>query len=161
MINSINTNNFKQSQYKTLKTKNSHINVSFGELERTFVMLKPDSFERQLAGPIKAILNKHAPDLKIVQAWNGVAPRKKLEENYAEHKGKKFFDDWIEFLQSNQVEALVIEGERAVERTTLLKQIARAVFAPGEKRFNLIHSSDTPEKAQKEIENFFCDLSFD
>lgn len=161
MINQI--NNYSKNSIGSIpqaqRSAKSNSNPSFGAVERTFMLLKPDSFERRLAEPIKKILGRHADDLKIVQVWRGVAPRTKLEQNYVEHRGKTFFDEWMEFLQSNQVEALVIEGENAVSRTNLLKQITRTVFAPGERRYNLIHSSDTPEDAEREISNFFDGLS--
>lgn len=132
---------------------NNRYTPSFQAYQKTFVMLKPDSFERHLDG---VIMNRIADShLQVLKQWEGVAPRKKLEENYAAHKNKSFFHSWIDFLQSGKIRAMLVGGEDAIDVVNALKKSVRQELAPGEKRFNLIHSSDDAESANREIKNFF------
>lgn len=132
---------------------NNRYSPSFQAYEKTFVMLKPDSFNRKL----DSIIMKRIADKKldILKQWEGIAPRKKLEENYIQHKDKPFFPAWIDFLQSGKIRALLVGGEDAIEAANALKKSVRQELAPGEKRFNLIHSSDDTTSAEREIHNFF------
>lgn len=159
MIGTLNNcySNFQKPNFNTPKVTKLRFNPSFCALERTFVMLKPDSFERNLAKPIEDVFALHG--LKIIKSWTGLAPRTKLENNYIEHKAKPFFSDWIDFLQSHQIEAMIIEGDEAVSKTRNLALKIREIFAPNEKRMNLIHSSDSLDSAKREIENFFDESS--
>lgn len=135
------------------KNFNSRYTPSFQAYEKTFVMLKPDSFNRKLDEIImKRIAEKK---LDVLKQWEGVAPRKKLEGNYIRHKDKSFFSEWIDFLQSGKIRALLIGGEDAIEAANALKKSVRQDLAPGQKRFNLIHSSDDTASAEREIHNFF------
>lgn len=135
------------------KNFNNRYTPSFQAYEKTFVMLKPDSFNRKLDEIImKRIAEKK---LDVLKQWEGVAPRKKLEGNYIRHKDKPFFSEWIDFLQSGKIRALLIGGEDAIEAANALKKSVRQDLAPGQKRFNLIHSSDDTASAEREIHNFF------
>ena len=135
------------------KNFNNRYTPSFQAYEKTFVMLKPDSFNRKLDEIImKRIAEKK---LDVLKQWEGVAPRKKLEGNYIRHKDKSFFSEWIDFLQSGKIRALLIGGEDAIEAANALKKSVRQDLAPGQKRFNLIHSSDDTASAEREIHNFF------
>ncbi len=126
---------------------------SFQAYEKTFVMLKPDSFKRRLDREImESLKSKH---LDVLKQWEGIAPREKLEGNYVQHKNKSFFKEWIDFLQSGKIRALLVGGEDAIGEINSLKKSIRSSYAPGEKRFNLIHSSDDAECAKREIKNFF------
>lgn len=140
---------------KSQRAPKANFKPSFGVKERTFVMLKPDSFERGFVELIEDALRKQ--DLTIVESWTGNASRKKLEQHYREHRHKPFFGAWIDYLQSGNVKAMVVEGDDAIYRAKTLKLKIRAFFAPNQKRENLIHSSDTPSEATREIENFFGD----
>lgn len=126
---------------------------SFQAYEKTFMMLKPDSFSRNLDQTIMKKLSDKK--LNVLQEWEGIAPREKLEANYRQHKNKSFFAEWIDFLSSGKVRALLVGGEDAVSEINSLKKAIRDEFAPGEKRFNLVHSSDDTASAKREIANFF------
>lgn len=152
MVSNLNTN-FQESNFKAQKVSKLKFNPHFGAIERTFVMLKPDSFERNLAKPIEKAFSLHG--LRIVRSWTGYAPRVKLVNNYIEFKAKPFFNEWMDFLQSRKIEAMIIEGDDAVSRTRALTLKIREIFAPNEKRKNLLHSSDCLDAAKREIENFF------
>lgn len=147
--------NFKELNFENNKATRLGFNPEFGSLERTFIMLKPDSFERNLAKPIENALNSQG--LKVVKSWIGFAPKEKLVENYIQFKSKPFFDSWMNFLQSGKVEAMVVEGDGAVNKARALALKIREIFAPNEKRKNLLHSSDSLEAAKREIKNFFGD----
>lgn len=127
--------------------------LSFKAIERTFAMLKPDAFERKLNDVITKEIENN--DFKIIKKWIGTAPREKLENNYIEHKDKSFFGEWMDFLQSGNVQAMAIEGENAVEKFRNFTFEIRNKLAPGERRKNLLHSSDSPDAAKRELENFF------
>ena len=117
------------------------------------MMLKPDAFERKLDGIIeKNILES---GLKISESFVGIAPRKKMENNYIAKKNKSFFNEWIDFLTSGKIRAIIVEGDNAIARALNLKKEIRNQYAPNEKRFNLIHCSDDLENAKREIKNFF------
>lgn len=126
---------------------------SFKALEKTFAMLKPDAFERHLDKMIIEEIEKN--NFKIVKTWRGIAPRKKLENNYIEFKNKSFFKEWMDFLQSGDVQGMVIEGDNAIEKFRKFTFQIRDKLAPGDKRKNLLHSSDCAEAAKRELENFF------
>ena len=127
--------------------------LTFKGYEKTFMMLKPDAFERKLDGIIeKNILES---GLKISESFVGIAPRKKMENNYIAKKNKSFFNEWIDFLTSGKIRAIIVEGDNAIARALNLKKEIRNQYAPNEKRFNLIHCSDDLENAKREIKNFF------
>ncbi len=138
-------------QFTPLYTKNYP--QTFTAYEKTFVMLKPDSFQRNVDGIIMDKIN--STGLKVLKQWEGIAPRQKLEENYSRHKEKPFFTTWIDFLSSGKIKAMIIGGEDAISAVSALKKSVREEFAPGQKRYNLMHSSDDTKSAQKECKNFF------
>ena len=126
---------------------------SFTAYEKTFVMLKPDSFQRNVSDTIMKRIDSKG--LKVLTQWEGIAPRAKLEGNYSQYKEKPFFKDWINFLVSGKVKAMIIGCEDAISAVSSLKKEIRQEFAPGEKRFNLLHASDDLPSAKKECKNFF------
>ncbi len=138
-------------QFTPLYTKNYP--QTFTAYEKTFVMLKPDSFQRNVDGIIMKKINSKG--LKVLNEWEGIAPRKKLEGNYSQYKDKPFFTKWIDFLSSGKIKAMIIGGEDAVSAVSALKKQVREELAPGQKRFNLMHSSDDVESAKRECMNFF------
>ena len=132
--------------------------------ERTLVLVKPDAMERRLAGEIVRRFEQRGLTIraaKLVQADRGLA-----EEHYAEHLEKPFFGELVEFITSAPTLALVLEGDGAVAvvRTTM-GATNPATAAPGTIRGdfalsmpdNLVHGSDSPESAQREIGLWFGD----
>jgi len=127
--------------------------VSFSALQRTCSMLKPDAFERELTECAESGLK--GLGLKIVKEWTGVPDRKVIEEHCCKKKGRDFFDDLVNFLTSGNVKIFLIEGEDAVVKVRQFVEEFRAKYAPGERRKNLMHASDSSLEAEREISNFF------
>ena len=127
--------------------------VSFKAYEKTFMMIKPDAFERKLNTVIEN--NILASGLKISKTFEGIASKNKMRKNYIEKQHKSFFEDWIKFLTSGKIKALIVEGDDAISKTLNLKKEIRTKYAPNEKRYNLIHCSDDEVNAKREIKNFF------
>jgi nucleoside-diphosphate kinase len=131
-------------------------------VERTLVLIKPDAVQRALTGEILGRLEQRG--LKIVEAKLLTVDRGLAEEHYAEHAEKPFFGELVEFITSAPTLALVLEGEGAigVVRTTM-GATNPADAAPGTIRGdlalsmpdNLVHGSDSPESAQREIALWF------
>ena len=131
-------------------------------VERTLVLIKPDAVQRELAGEILSRLERRG--LKIVEAKLLTVDRGLAEEHYAEHAEKPFFGELVEFITSAPTLALVIEGDGAIAvvRTTM-GATNPADSAPGTIRGdlalsmpdNLVHGSDSPESAAREIALWF------
>ncbi len=131
-------------------------------MEQTFVMVKPDGVQRKLVGEIISRLERKGFILraaKMMQIDAELAGR-----HYAEHQGKPFFPGLVEFISSGPVVAMVWEGENAVAAVRKLMGATDPLeAAPGTIRGdlaavmseNLIHGSDSPEAAQREIGLFF------
>ena len=136
--------------YITPTTKN--YNPNFQAYEKTFVIIKPDAVRRDLES---IILNKikHS-GLEVLDEWSGIAPRKMIEGNYIQYKDKPFFKDWIDFMVSGRLRAVILGGDEAISKANGIKKDIRGQYAPAEKRLNLIHCSDDIETAKKEIANF-------
>jgi nucleoside-diphosphate kinase len=130
--------------------------------ERTLVLIKPDALERRLAGEILGRLEQRGLRIraaKLVQLDRGLA-----ERHYAEHSDKPFFGELVDFITSAPTLALVVEGESAISvvRTTM-GATNPAEAAPGTIRGdlalampdNLVHGSDSPESAEREIALWF------
>ncbi|MGH9065826.1 MAG: nucleoside-diphosphate kinase [Acidimicrobiales bacterium] len=136
-------------------------------MERTLVICKPDAVERGLVGEIVGRLEAKglrlvAAELRLVDA--GLAGR-----HYAEHEGKPFFGDVVAFITRSPVMLLVVEGPPGTWRIvrTLMGATDPAEAAPGTIRGdlattvseNLVHGSDSPAAASREIALFFPDLA--
>ena len=132
--------------------------------ERTLVLIKPDALQRALAGEILARFEQRGLTIraaKFVQVDRNLA-----EKHYAEHTEKPFFGELVEFITSAPTLALVLEGESAigVVRTTI-GATNPADAAPGTIRGdlalampdNLVHGSDSPESAAREIGLWFAE----
>lgn len=131
-------------------------------MERSLVLVKPDAMKRGLAGVIISRLEQRG--LKVVAMKMLRMDRALAERHYAVHRGKAFFDDLIAYITSGPIIAAVFEGERAIEA---IRQTMGATdplkAAPGSIRGdfglniqeNLVHGSDSPENAEKEISLFF------
>ncbi|MEX0816597.1 MAG: nucleoside-diphosphate kinase [Gaiellales bacterium] len=130
--------------------------------ERTLVLIKPDAMERRLAGDILGRFESRG--LAIRAAKLVQVDRELAERHYAEHTEKPFFGELVDFITSAPTLALVLEGESAIEvvRTTI-GATNPVNAAPGTIRGdlalampdNLVHGSDSPESAQREIALWF------
>ena len=133
-------------------------------VEQTLVLVKPDAMARGLAGEILGRFERRG---LVVRAARLVQVDRELaERHYEEHKEKPFFPELVEFITSGPTLALVLEGESAIPvvRTTM-GATNPAESAPGTIRGdlalampdNLVHGSDAPESARREIELWFPD----
>ncbi len=131
-------------------------------MERTLVLLKPDALQRRLVGSILARFE--AKGLKIVGMKLLQVSRDLAERHYAEHVGKPFYGELVSFITSAPVIALVIEGPRVIEAVRgLMGKTNPFDAAPGTIRgdfglsvgMNLVHGSDSPASAAREIPLFF------
>lgn len=132
--------------------------------EKTYVMLKPGVLQRRIAGEILGRIERKG--LKIIGLKTMGIPRETAENHYAEHQGKPFFGDLISYITSGPVVAMVVAGESAISRVRLLAGATKVEEAlPGTIRGdfaavttkNIIHASDSPESANREIGLFFRD----
>jgi nucleoside-diphosphate kinase len=134
-------------------------------VERTLVLVKPDAMRRALAGEIIARLERRGLELRAARLLT--VDRPLAEEHYAEHTEKPFFGELVEFITSGPTLAVVVEGEGAITvvRTTM-GATNPAEAAPGTIRGdlslsmpdNLVHGSDSPESADREIGLWFPDV---
>jgi nucleoside-diphosphate kinase len=133
-------------------------------VERTLVLIKPDAMERALAGEILTRFERRGLGVRAAKLVH--VDRPLAERHYAEHAEKPFFGELVEFITSAPTLALVLEGEGAiavVRGTMGATDPAKA--APGTIRGdlalsmpdNLVHGSDAPETATREIELWFGD----
>jgi nucleoside-diphosphate kinase len=131
-------------------------------VERTLVLIKPDAMERGLAGEILARFERRG--LVVREAQLVHVDQNLAAEHYAEHVDKPFYAELVEFITSNPTLALVLEGEGAIAvvRTTI-GATDPADAGPGTVRGdlalsmpdNLVHGSDSPESAEREIGLWF------
>ena len=131
-------------------------------MDRTLILVKPDAFERGLTGEILARFERKG--LRIVAVKDMTVDRGLAERHYAEHVERPFFGDLVEFITGGTLVALVLEGHEAVAAA---RQVIGATnpleAAPGsirgdfglEVQTNLVHGSDSPESAGREIGLFF------
>ncbi|RLI80514.1 nucleoside-diphosphate kinase [Archaeoglobales archaeon] len=132
------------------------------DIERTFVMVKPDGVQRGLIGEIISRLERKG--LKIVAMKMMKIEESLAKEHYTEHKERPFFGDLISYITSGPVVAMVIEGKEAVSVVrTLVGQTNPREALPGTIRGdygidvgrNVIHASDSTQSADREINLFF------
>ncbi len=131
-------------------------------MERTLILLKPDAVQRRLVGRIIARIEEKG--LKIVGLKMIRVSRELAEQHYAEHREKPFYPELVSFITSAPVVAVVVEGPRAVEVVRKMMGKTNPLEAePGTIRgdfglsvtMNLIHGSDSPASAAREIALFF------
>ena len=135
-------------------------------LEKTLVLVKPDGVARGLVGEVIARIE--AKGYRIAAMRMLQADRVVLEKHYAEHQGKPFFEPLVEFMMSGPIVAIVAEGNRVIEGFRSLAGVTDpTVAAPGTIRGdlardqgtkvvqNIVHGSDSPESAAREIAIFF------
>ncbi|TQK44597.1 nucleoside diphosphate kinase [Streptomyces sp. SLBN-118] len=135
--------------------------------QRTLVLLKPDAVRRGLIGEIIGRIEAKA-GWQITALELRTLDQEILEQHYAEHVGRPFYEPLIEFMQSGPVVAFVVEGERVIEGLRALAGPTDPIAAaPGSirgdfgtiVRENLIHASDSEESAIRELKIFFPGLS--
>jgi nucleoside-diphosphate kinase len=132
--------------------------------ERTLVLIKPDAVRRTLAGEILARFERRGLEIRAAKLL--LVDRALAERHYAEHVEKPFFGELVDFITSAPTLALVLEGESAIAvvRTTM-GATNPTNAAPGTIRGdlalampdNLVHGSDSPESAEREIALWFPD----
>jgi nucleoside-diphosphate kinase len=132
------------------------------DVQRTFVMVKPDGVARRLVGEvIKRIENKgyELREMRLFTIDEALA-----KEHYAEHSAKPFFAELVDFITSGPVVAMVVEGTDAVSGMRQIMGATNPLDAvPGSLRGdfatvitqNIVHGSDSPESAEREIKLFF------
>lgn len=130
--------------------------------QRTFVMVKPDGVRRRLVGEVIARLERKGydiVDMRLFTIDEGLAGR-----HYAEHTEKPFFSELVSFITSGPVVAMAVEGAEAVLGCRQIMGATNPLQAvPGSIRgdyateltFNIVHGSDSPESAARELELFF------
>ena len=135
-------------------------------MDRTLILIKPDAFARGLTGEILARFERKG--LQIVAMKLTTVDRELAERHYDEHRERPFFGDLVEFITGGPLVALVLEGYEAV---TAARQLIGATnpleAAPNsirgafglEVQTNLVHGSDSPESATREVGLFFPELS--
>ncbi|GED12769.1 nucleoside-diphosphate kinase [Aneurinibacillus migulanus] len=132
--------------------------------QRTFIMAKPDAVQRNLIGDIMQRFERKGFHLIGAKLMN--VPRELAEEHYAEHKEKPFFGELVDFITSGAVFAMVWEGENVIATArNMMGKTNPAEAAPGTIRgdfgismgMNIIHGSDAPETAEREITLWFND----
>ena len=134
--------------------------------ERTLVLVKRDGVARKLVGEVISRIERKGLDIVALELRR--VDRELAAQHYAEHDGKPFFNDLLEFITSGPVVAMVVEGPRAI---AAFRQIAGGTdpvekAAPGsirgdfglETQSNLVHGSDSPESAAREIKLWFPNL---
>jgi nucleoside-diphosphate kinase len=133
--------------------------------ERTLVLVKPDGVSRGLVGEVVGRLE--AKGLTLVAMELRTLDRAIAENHYGEHASRPFFGELVEFITSGPLVALVVEGPRAIEGVRGIMGVTDPVKAvPGSIRGdfaleigqNLVHGSDSPESAKREIDLFFPGL---
>jgi len=134
------------------------------ELQRTFVAIKPDGVQRGLIGEIVSRFERKG--LKFVGMKFMQVTRELAENHYGEHKGKGFFEGLVSFITSGPIVAMVFEGKDAIVIARNLIGVTNpTASAPGTIRGdlaleigrNMVHGSDSPESAKREIGIFFKD----
>ena len=134
-------------------------------IEKTLILVKPDAFARGLTGEIIARFERKG--LEIVALKHMTLDEDTAKRHYAEHDGKPFFGELVDFITSGPLVAMVLEGESAIKAA---RQVIGATnpleAAPGsirgefglEVQTNLVHGSDSAESATREIGLFFPEL---
>lgn len=131
-------------------------------MEKTLIILKPDAVDRRLVG--KIVGRFEAKGLQLQGMKLGMIAREVAEKHYEAHKAKPFFSGLVDFMTGSPVVLMVLGGEHAIETARrLMGETAGYKATPGTIRgdfglsgqFNLVHGSDSPEAAQREIELFF------
>ena len=131
-------------------------------MEETLILVKGDGVRRRLVGEIIRRIEAKSLDIDAMKLMD--VGRELAEEHYAEHRDKPFFEELVEFITSTPVVAMRIRGEGAIKvMRNLMGSTNPAEAAPGTIRGdlalslpdNLVHGSDSPESAARELGLFF------
>jgi nucleoside-diphosphate kinase len=134
-------------------------------VERTLILVKPDAFARHLTGEI--ITRFQRKGLSLLALELTTISRELASQHYAEHEGKPFFEELVSFITSGPLVAMVLEGESAIAAarqvigaTNPLEATTGSIrgdyaVSVGQ---NMVHGSDAPESAAREVKLFFPDL---
>ncbi|TLS53097.1 nucleoside-diphosphate kinase [Paenibacillus antri] len=131
-------------------------------MQRTYLMVKPDGVQRGLIGEIVARFERKG--FQLVGAKLMQVTREQAEFHYEEHKEKAFFGELVDFITSGPVFGMVWQGDDVIALSRLMMGKTNVMDSqPGTIRGdfaahtpkNLIHGSDSPESAEREIGNFF------
>ena len=135
-------------------------------VEETLVIVKPDGVARNLTGEI--LRRIEAKGYQLVDIRMLQADRELLAQHYAEHEGKPFYEPLVEFMQSGPVVAMRVAGHRVIEGFRALAGSTDPTSAPAgtirgdlgrdwglKVQQNLVHGSDAPESAQRELALWF------
>jgi nucleoside-diphosphate kinase len=134
-------------------------------MERTLILVKPDAFQRSLAGEIIARFERKG--LRLVALTLMTMSTELAEQHYAEHVGKPFFEELVSFITSGPLVAMVLEGQQAVEAARQVIGATNPLQATTgsirgdyaiEVGQNMVHGSDSTESAAREVALFFPDL---
>jgi nucleoside-diphosphate kinase len=138
--------------------------------EKTLILVKPDGVKRSLVGEV--LRRVETKGYRIIALKMLHADRTLLSHHYAEHEGKPFYEPLLEFMMSGPIVALVAEGNRVIEGFRKLAGTTDPTTAePGTIRGdlardqgtkvvqNIVHGSDSPESASREISIFFPELN--
>jgi nucleoside-diphosphate kinase len=134
--------------------------------EKTLILVKPDGVQRGLVGEVISRIETKGYSIDALRMLT--ADRELLEQHYAEHVGKVFYEPLVEFMMSGPIVAIVASGNRVIEGFRSLAGVTDpTVAAPGTIRGdlardqgtkvvqNIVHGSDSPESAAREIKIFF------
>ncbi|MBU7320894.1 nucleoside-diphosphate kinase [Paenibacillus oleatilyticus] len=131
-------------------------------MEKTFLMIKPDGVQRGLIG--KLVQRFEDKGFQLIGSKLMVITKEQAETHYAEHKEKPFFGELVQFITSGPVFAMVWQGDNVIALSRAMMGKTNPLDAlPGTIRGdyavhtgnNIIHGSDSPESAEREIANFF------
>ena len=134
-------------------------------MDRTLILIKPDAFARSLSGEIIARFERKG--MRLVAMNLMTMTRELAERHYAEHEGKGFYEELVTFITSGPLVAMVLEGDQAVVAarqvigaTNPLQATTGSIrgdyaIAVGQ---NMVHGSDSPGSAAREVSLFFGDL---
>jgi nucleoside-diphosphate kinase len=132
------------------------------DVESTLVIVKPDGVRRRLVGEVVRRIENKGYDIKEMKFFE--IDEELARQHYAEHAEKPFFGELVSFITSGPVVAMVVEGAAAVAGVRQLMGATNPLeAAPGSLRGdfgtalteNLVHGSDSPESAEREIKLFF------
>ena len=133
--------------------------------ERTLILVKPDAFARGLTGEIVARFERKG--LRIAALKHMTLDEATARRHYAEHSERPFFGELVDFITGGPLVALVLEGHEAVAAARQVIGATNPIeAAPGsirgtfglEVQTNLVHGSDSPESAAREVGLFFPEL---
>ena len=135
-------------------------------MDRTLILIKPDAFARNLSGEIIARFERKG--LRLLAMSLMTMTRDLAERHYAEHAGKGFYEELVTFITSGPLVAMVLEGDQAVVAARQVIGATNPLEATTgsirgdyaiEVGQNMVHGSDSPESAAREVALFFPDLA--